>query len=96
MAKPAAGRVRRWTPYLAAVSLCLMLMLTINYRAFTELSRERAEQAGLSEKIENLADENLALQEEIYYLKTDPKRIESEARKIGLRPRKEKVPEPAK
>lgn len=86
----------RWVPYAAAITLTAMIVLTVNYRAFTEFSRERAQNTQLQEEALNLTDENIALQEEIHYLKTDPKRIEREARKFGLRPRQEKISAPAK
>jgi cell division protein FtsL len=87
---------RSLLPTIAAISLSFLAVATINFKAFSEYSRERAAQHELSEKIEDLTNENLTLQEEIHYLKTDPKRVEIEARKLGLRPRKEKVAEPAK
>ncbi len=83
-------------PYLAAITLSFLAVATLNFRALTEYTRELAHHDELNETIENLTDENLNLQEEIHYLKTDPKRIATEARKLGLRPRKEKVAEPAK
>ncbi len=49
----------------------------------------------LAGQIQNLMDENLALQEEIHSLKTDPRVIEREAKKIGIDLRLEKVPVPA-
>jgi cell division protein FtsB len=73
-----------------------MLCLTINYRAFTELNKETAEHGELQQRVEALTSENLNLQEEIHYLKTDPKTIEREAKKFGLMRRKEKISEPAK
>ncbi len=90
------GRIPRWLPYAAAITLTVMAMATINFRAFTEYRKENAESTALSEKIENLTDENLALQEEIHSLKTDPKAIEQEARKYGLRPTKDRVSPPGK
>jgi hypothetical protein len=38
----------------------------------------------LSSHIQNLMDENLALQEEIHTLKTDPNAIGREARRMGI------------
>jgi cell division protein FtsL len=74
----------RWVPYLATVSLALVLCLTINFRAFTELSREVNENESLNSQIESITTENLNLQEEIYYLKNDTDTIEREAKKYGL------------
>jgi cell division protein FtsB len=49
------------------------------------MSREMQEHKNLSAEIDNLTDENLALQEEIHNLKSDSRSIEREARKMGLR-----------
>ncbi|MEP6850924.1 MAG: septum formation initiator family protein [Acidobacteriota bacterium] len=72
-----------------------MLCLTINYRAITELRGEVNENRGLTDQIQNLTDENLALQDEIHNLKTDPKTIEREAKKLGLARSTEKSLVPA-
>ena len=76
------------TPRYAALaivaSIAFMLCLTINYRAFSEMSREVDEQQTLSWQIKNLTNENLALQEEIHNLKTDSAVIRREARRLGL------------
>lgn len=74
----------RWLSFALIASMTLMLCLTINYRAFTELHGEMIENKTLGDQIQNLTDENLALQDEIHDLKTDPKTIEREARKLGL------------
>lgn len=88
--------IPRWVPYAAAISLTVMIMATINFRGFTEYRRENAQHSELSDRIENLTDENLALQEEIHALKTDPKAIEREAKKYGLRPKEDRVSQPGK
>ena len=72
-----------------------MLAVTINYRAFTEMRQEADQNTRLASQIENLMDENLALQEEIHGLKTDPARIEREARRMGVDLRAQKVSVPA-
>lgn len=72
-----------------------MLCVSINFRAFTEASQETDQNAVLSGQIQNLMDENLALQEEIHALKTDPAVIGREARRIGVSIQAEKVPVPA-
>jgi cell division protein FtsB len=61
-----------------------MLLISINYRAF-----ERDEERGfgcvqLQTRVQSLMDENLQLQEEIHSLKTDPTRIQTEARRLGM------------
>ncbi len=89
-------RIPRWAQYLAAVSLAVMIALTINYRAYSELGTESVQHRDLQLEIQRLTDENLALQEEIHYLKTDPKMIEREAKKFGLKPREEQISEPNK
>ncbi len=89
-----------WAPYAAVITLTLAIILTINSRAYTEYSKEAQENQQLKEKIEALREENLLIQEETHYLKNDPKAIERDARRLGLRPKKdpkkEKVSEPTK
>ena len=82
-ARPAA--LPRWAVFAAIIGMTFMLCLTINYRAFSEMSREVREHEMLTNNIEDLTDENLALQEEIHNLKSDSKLIEREAQKLGLR-----------
>jgi cell division protein FtsB len=91
----AMTRGPRWLSFVLVVMMSLMLCLTINYRAFTELRGEVNENQGLTDQIQNLTDENLALQDEIHNLKTDPKTIEREAKKLGLGSVKEKSLVPA-
>lgn len=74
----------RWIAPLAAGSLSIMVCLTINYRAYSELNKESVQQRVLMEQIESVRNENLELQEDIYKLKSDPKTIKLEARKIGM------------
>ena len=58
--------------------------------------REEVDQnTHLAGQIQNLMDENLALQEEIHTLKTDPRVIQREAKRIGVELQPEKVPVPA-
>lgn len=73
-----------WIPIASTVTLVLMLVLTVNYRAYSELSRETQTFEELNNKIQQATTENLSMQEEIYYLRSDPKTIEREARKYGL------------
>ena len=80
-----------WIPIAAAVTLVLMLVLTVNYRAFSELRRETQTFEELNSKVQQATTENLSMQEEIYYLKSDPQTIEREARKYGLARPKEQV-----
>jgi cell division protein FtsB len=71
-----------------------VLFIAINYRAFTELREEAGRHAQLTQQIQNLTDENLALQEEIHLLKTDPRAIEREARELGIDLKRKQVPVP--
>jgi len=73
-----------WVPVATALGLCAMLVLTINFRAYSELSKESRQFEELNGKIQQATSENLSLQEEIYYLKNDPNTVEREARKFGL------------
>ncbi len=61
-----------------------MLTVSINYRALTEAQTEADKNERLGMQLQSLKDENLALQEEIHTLKTDPRVIEREAKRIGL------------
>lgn len=72
-----------------------MLLVSINFRAFTEMREEVDQNQRLAGQIQNLMDENLALQEEIHTLKTDPVVIGREARKIGIMLSQEKVSVPS-
>ena len=88
--------VPRWVPYGALALFAFLLCLTINFRAYTELSREVDQNESLNAEIEKVTSENLNIQEEIYYLQNDSTVIEREAKKFGIRrPEKEKkVPVP--
>ena len=72
-----------------------MLCLTVNFRAFSELTREVNQNENLQTQIENITSENLNLQEEIYYLHNDSTVIEREAQKFGFQRKEKKVPVPA-
>jgi cell division protein FtsB len=72
-----------------------MLCVSINFRAFSEMREEADKNAQLTARIQSLVDENLALQEEIYTLKTDPHVIMREAKRIGVVIQQQKVPVPA-
>jgi cell division protein FtsL len=84
-----------WASFVIVAGIFTMLCVSINYRAFTEVKEEVEQNGRLSSQIQNLMDENLALQEEIHTLKSDPRVIETQARKIGIDLRQEKVPVPA-
>lgn len=92
--KDKKGRRSQWLGIGIAAMLTLMLCLTINYSAFSELSKESKEHEILEKRIESVTTENLGLQEQIHFLKNDPKTIEREVRKFGLRRPKQKVSVP--
>ena len=73
-----------WLSSIIVVSIFVMLVVTINYHSFTEMREEVVQNERLASQIQNLMDENLALQEEIHTLKSDPRVIEREARRIGI------------
>ena len=85
----------RYAALVIAASIAFMLCLTINYRAFCEMSREVNENQNLSGQIQNLTNENLALQEEIHNLKNDSESIRREARRLGMIGGNEQSPVPA-
>ncbi len=88
--EPRTSNLPSWVPIAAAVTVVLMLVLTVNYRAYSEFRRETQTFEELNNKIQLATTENLSMQEEIYYLRSDPKTIEREARKYGLARREEK------
>ena len=96
-AKVKSSSPSQWVAIGIALGLTIMVCLTINFRAFSVLGTETAENATLNNRIQAVTSENLNLQEEIHYLKNDSSTIEREAKKFGLtRPKKEKVSVPTK
>ena len=89
--EPRTSNLPSWIPIASAVTLVLMLVLTVNYRAYSEFRLETQTFEELNNKIQQATTENLSMQEEIYYLRSDPKTIEREARKYGLARSKEQV-----
>ena len=89
----AKGRERRsapwWISFTIVTSIFVMLTVSINYRALTEVQTEADKNERLGLQLQSLKDENLALQEEIHTLKTDPRVIEREAKRMGLDLRQE-------
>ena len=84
-----------WLSFLIVTCVFAMLCVSINFRAFTEMRDEADQNTHLTGQIQNLMDENLALQEEIHTLKTDSQVIRREAKRIGIDLQREKVPVPA-
>lgn len=85
----------RWVSYGATAIFVIVLGLTINFRAYTELSREIEQNESLNSQIDEITSDNLGLQEEIYYLQNDSEVIKREAKKFGFRAKEKKVPVPA-
>ena len=83
-----------WLKCLIVTSIFGMLLVSINFRAFTEMQEEASKNTQLSAHIQNLQDENLALQEEIHTLKTNPDAIKREARRLGVHLQQQQVPVP--
>ena len=81
----------QWWAFGVTATVTLMLCLTINFRAFSELNKEAMENSTLDAQIHSITNENLALQEEIHYLKNDFSTIEREARKFGLHPSRNRL-----
>ena len=86
-ASVAKARQRTAPPWLSSVivvAIFVMLCVTINFRAFSEMREEVSQHDRLAAQIQNLMDENVALQEEIHTLKSDPNVIGREAKRIGI------------
>ena len=82
-------RVPKWVPVAASITLVVAITATVNFRAYSSLSKEENENLELNRKVQQYTEENLGIQEEIYYLKNDPETIEREAKKYGfVRPEK--------
>ncbi|MBL8125283.1 MAG: septum formation initiator family protein [Blastocatellia bacterium] len=89
VSRPKRRLMPRWVPVAASLTLVLTITATINLRAFRELQTEQQQHEELNQRVQQMTDENLGLQEEIYYLKNDPDTIEREAKRYGLvRPQK--------
>lgn len=76
--------IPRWLPVAASITLVVMITATVNFRAYSSLSSEELEHDELNQKVQQMTEENLGIQEEIYYLKNDPETIEREAKRYGL------------
>lgn len=88
--KALSFRFPRWIPVAASITLVLTITATVNFRAYSSLSREEQQNQELNRKVQQTTEENLGIQEEIYYLKNDPATIEREAKKYGfVRPEKQ-------
>ena len=76
--------IPRWLPVAASITLVVMITATVNFRAYSSLSSEELEHDELNQKVQQMTEDNLGIQEEIYYLKNDPETIEREAKRYGL------------
>lgn len=85
------NKTPQWFAFGIVVFISFLLCLTINFRSYSELSSEMEEFENLNKEVETIAAENLAIQEEIRNLKSDPKVIEREARKLGMGRPDEKI-----
>lgn len=93
-ARSARGTQRlmpQWFVISIPVLLSLLIVVTLNVRAWTNAQREYQTNQQLGTEIEQLTTENSSLQEEIHRLQYDPKTIEREARKLGMGRMNEKV-----
>lgn len=86
--------IPRWVSYGATAIFVIVLCFTINFKAYTELSREIGQNEDLNSQVDEITSENLGLQEEIYYLQNDSETIKREAKKFGFRAKEKKVPVP--
>ena len=93
-AKTASAQTKttsQWLVFAVIASITCMLCMAINLRAFSEMSAELEQNEHLSLAAEQLSNENLGLQTEVYSLKNDSRTVEREARKIGMSRPNEKV-----
>ncbi len=90
-AKRAETTTPQWFVFAAIASITFMLCMAINFRAYSAISAEIEQNQSLSVQLESLANENLAIQEEVHNLKIDSRFVELEARKIGLSRPNEKI-----
>lgn len=84
VSKPKRRIMPRWIPVAASLTLVLSITATINVRSYIDLANEQKIHAELNEQVQQKNEENLGLQEEIFYLKNDTDTIEREAKKYGL------------
>jgi cell division protein FtsB len=81
----------QWFVFAVITSMTFMLCMAVNLRAYTEMSKETIQFEQMSAEIDALNNENLIIQQEIYSLKSDPRAIEREARKMGMSRPNEKI-----
>ena len=81
----------QWFVFAVVVFITFMLCLAVNFRSFSELNVEMEQNQKLNIELQELTNQNLLIQEEIHNLKSDPKLIEREARKLGMGRPDEKI-----
>jgi cell division protein FtsB len=91
-ADTAGAKWKKWMPLAVTILMTVMVCVTVNYRAYSELRSEQVQFETLGQQVDAVTTENLSLQEEIHYLKNDPEMIRREAQKFGFVPRGQKVP----
>lgn len=84
VSKPMRRILPRWVPIAASLTLVLSITATVNVRSWIDLANEQKQHEELNQRVQEMNEENLGLQEEIYYLKNDTDTIEREAKKYGL------------
>ena len=84
VSKPKRQLMPRWVPVAASLTLVLSITATVNVRSYLDLANEEKAHEELNRQVQQMNEENLGLQEEIYYLKNDTDTIEREAKKYGL------------
>jgi cell division protein FtsB len=88
-------KANSWLGFAVVVALSSMICLTVNLRAYSELSAEIDQHQVLNTNVNQLTTENSVLQDEIQQIKTDKTMIEREARRLGMSRPNEKVLVPA-
>ena len=89
--KRAQSTTPQWFVFAVIASMTFMLCMAVNLRAYSEMTRETIQFEQLNAEIDALNNENLIIQQEIHSLKSDPRAIEREARKLGMSRPNEKV-----
>lgn len=84
-------KANSWLGFAIVVALSSMICLTVNLRAYSELSAEISQHQILNTEVNQLTTENSALAEEIEQIKNDKARIAEEARRLGMSRPDEKV-----
>lgn len=84
VSRPKRRVLPRWVPVAASLTLVLTITATVNVRSYIDLANEQKDNEQLNQRVQEMNDENLGLQEEIHYLKNDTDTIEREAKKYGL------------